>query len=377
MIQKMEAIAKHIDSDLIEKKHYFIKEGKCYPLANTSLLLDLYDSWYRKLRSEQKRQFINQALTGIALSLSKLERDNAITFLCPVARTEDRDVSVQLEHYPFVIISRKGIILPINSWEYDSKGIDTLYEKINTLAENNSLFLAELVCRTEDKQLRGVTIERGTQIKFLVIDDWANPEENYSCLGNHEERYLHCNALDVVYYLLFMKDADELYDYIGFSYENYIDISNNLACIDLLLSILFKHKYIKRNSTVLDFGCGSGLSLRSNWRNICNIIGYESNHTMYSIARSRGLKVYLPEMIDTCLDNSINAVFASFVFHMYIDYDVLKCISLKLKDKTAWSLNFYKDINKDKTIQMFQNLGYHHECVGKMKKIGSVYIFYR
>lgn len=170
---------------------------------------------------------------------------------------------------------------------------------------------------------------------------------------------------------------DELYDYIGFSYENYIDISNNLACIDLLLSILFKHKYIKRNSTVLDFGCGSGLSLRSNWRNICNIIGYESNHTMYSIARSRGLKVYLPEMIDTCLDNSINAVFASFVFHMYIDYDVLKCISLKLKDKTAWSLNFYKDINKDKTIQMFQNLGYHHECVGKMKKIGSVYIFYR
>lgn len=219
MIRKMESIAKHIDSDLIEKKHFFIKEGKCYPLANTSLLLDLYDSWYRKLKCEQKRQFINQALTGIALSLSKLERDNAITFLCPVARTEDKDVSVQLEHYPFVNISRKGIILPINSWEYDSKGIDTLYEKINTLAEKNSLFLAELVCRTEDKQLRGVTIERGTKIKFLVIDDWANPEENYLCLGNHEERYLHCNALDVVYYLLFMKDADELYDYLCFENE--------------------------------------------------------------------------------------------------------------------------------------------------------------
>lgn len=170
---------------------------------------------------------------------------------------------------------------------------------------------------------------------------------------------------------------DELYDYIGFSYENYIDVSNNVACIDLLLSVLCKQKYLKRNSTVLDFGCGSGLSLRSNWSYYCNIIGYEINHTMCSISQSRGMKVYLPETIDTCLDNSIDAVFASFVFHMFVDYDDLECIGSKLKDKAAWSLNFYKDINKEKTIQMFQNLGYYYECVGKVKKIGSLYIFYR
>lgn len=105
IMQSLKSIAKIIDSEIIEKKHFIVKGDKLLPLANTSLLLDLYDSWYRTLDEEQLVRFINRSLVGITMSLSKFERERNITFLCPVARTNSTDVTIQLEKFPFVVQS--------------------------------------------------------------------------------------------------------------------------------------------------------------------------------------------------------------------------------------------------------------------------------
>lgn len=170
---------------------------------------------------------------------------------------------------------------------------------------------------------------------------------------------------------------DDLYGFIDGSYECYIDKNNNLACISLLIHNLNNYHLISKESTLLDFGCGSGLSLETEWNNKCRIIGYERNYSMYKMAITRGMNVFLPETIDSCLNNSIDAVFSSFVFHMSVDYEDLLKISPKLKKNAPWSLNFYKDINKEKAIRMFRDFGYKYESFGAIKKFGSVCVFYK
>lgn len=218
--ENLENIAKLVESNIIEKMHFVSKNETIFPLFNTSIMLDLYDKWYKELSELQKVQLVNSALAGIALSLSKLERENNISIMCPVARTEEQNANKQLENYPFVVMSRKGIIFAINSGEYNEAEIETLYKTIVSSQEAGSLFLAELISRSSDKKLRGVTIKKDTPVKFLVIDDWANPEEDYASFGERDDKHLHCTALDAVYYLLFMHDADELFDYICYKTDD-------------------------------------------------------------------------------------------------------------------------------------------------------------
>lgn len=218
--ENLENLAKLVESNIIEKMHFVNKNEMIFPLFNTSLMLDLYDKWYKELSELQKVQLVDRALAGIALSLSKLERENNISIMCPVARTEEPNVNKQLEKYPFVIMSKKGIVFAINSGEYNETEIETLYNTIVSSQKSDSLFLVELISRSSDKQLRGVTIKKDTPVKFLIIDNWANPEEDYSSFGERGDKHIRCTALDVVYYLLFMHDVDELFDYLCYKADD-------------------------------------------------------------------------------------------------------------------------------------------------------------
>ena len=55
-----------------------------------------------------------------------------------------------------------------------------------------------------------------SDIKFMIYDAWANPSEKHILTRTGDEKYYYCTALDIVYYILFMDDIDELLDYFYF-----------------------------------------------------------------------------------------------------------------------------------------------------------------
>lgn len=50
----------------------------------------------------------------------------------------------------------------------------------------------------------------------MIYDAWANPSEKHILTRTGDEKYYYCTALDIVYYILFMDDIDELLDYFYF-----------------------------------------------------------------------------------------------------------------------------------------------------------------
>ncbi|RHQ36577.1 hypothetical protein [Roseburia sp. AF25-25LB] len=89
-------------------------------------------------------------------------------------------------------------------------------EGLISTKNKDTLFLFELYSRNEEGKCRGITVLKNADIKFMIYDAWANPSETHIFTRRRDEKYYYCTAFDIVYYLLFMKDADELYDYLNF-----------------------------------------------------------------------------------------------------------------------------------------------------------------
>lgn len=209
-------VASILKSDYIEKKHFIETENEIVPLANMSLLVDLYDVWYKSVAEKDKAQLVNRMLTGVVFNLSKLEMDETINFLCPVGFSNNRENPKPKYQFPFALVSSKGIIFAVNKSDYPKNELQKVIDEIIQAKNTDSLFLLELYSRNKDGKCRGITVTRESDIKFMIYDSWANPSETHIMRHTRNEEYQYCTAFDIVYYLLFMKDADELHDYFDF-----------------------------------------------------------------------------------------------------------------------------------------------------------------
>lgn len=218
-IEMIRNVASIMRSDYIEKKHFIETESGIIPLANTSLLIDLYDMWYSSVTEKDKAQLVNRMLTGVAFDLYKLEMDETINCLCPVGVLNDRENPKPLYRFPFALVSSKGIIFAVNKSDYPNAELQEVIAEIIKLKKNDSLFLLELYSRKRAGECRGITVFKDSDIKFMIYDSWANPSESHIMGHTKNEKYHYCTALDIVYYLLFMKDADELHEYFDFKKE--------------------------------------------------------------------------------------------------------------------------------------------------------------
>lgn len=88
--------------------------------------------------------------------------------------------------------------------------------EIISAKNKDSLFLFELYSRSKDGKCRGITVLKCSDIKFMIYDAWVNPSEKHILTRTGDEKYYYCTALDIVYYILFMDDIDELLDYFYF-----------------------------------------------------------------------------------------------------------------------------------------------------------------
>ena len=226
--ENMLEISSILDSELIEKKHFVDNNDRPIPLYNTSILLDLYDKWYRMLDEKEKITFVNNALSNIAFSLSKMEMGTRSSFLCPVAYSKNTNPPEPIKKFALSLFTKNGLIIAINADDYSDDDLKNTISDILQKRDSNNLHFIELISRKDDKQYKGISVPLEMDIQFIVYNSWANPEETYGAGISKEDGYHVCTALDMVYYLLFMDDVDELYKYLQYS-ENMKD--TQILCI--------------------------------------------------------------------------------------------------------------------------------------------------
>lgn len=146
------------------------------------------------------------------------------------------------------------------------------------------------------------------------------------------------------------------YHRFGENYQTLIDETINLRCIQFMLEYVNKKLELSMSSKILDYGCGNGISIRSECAG--EIIGYEPVEVMRHQAEENGMQVLGKGGIKNIPDNYFDAVFSSYVFHMAINEEDIKQIISKVKENAIIVANFYKGINQEYVNSIFIKCGF-------------------
>ena len=162
---------------------------------------------------------INNGIIERVFSLFELDRSVNCEIYAPAKLFIDGKPSEDTPIYTFVAKGSKGVIIAINIDEYTEEVLEKELDKISGLHKSNQLEFGELYDRFESGILRGFSIKRDLPIVFLLYNSFSNPNQMNIILEERNSRKK-CTALDVIYYLNFMDNIDELFEYLTYNPKN-------------------------------------------------------------------------------------------------------------------------------------------------------------
>jgi SAM-dependent methyltransferase len=163
------------------------------------------------------------------------------------------------------------------------------------------------------------------------------------------------------------------YHVFGKRYEELVDKEHNIECIRMMLCQIMSGDKFHDNFKILDYGCGSGLSLLCEYG--VEIVGFEPEKTMRHQAQQKGMMVFDENNIQNIPNEYFDAIFSSYVFHMGISETDIKLIIPKMKPKAVWIANYYKNINENIVNKFFLNNGFASKRVDMDERFGHVYAY--
>jgi len=173
------------------------------------------------------------------------------------------------------------------------------------------------------------------------------------------------HLLDKFHILVPIKDTvlrkelfDRFFGLIADEYETLIDIDRNKENIKNLLRLVEHYLGNLKEMTVVDYGCGTGLSLDIAENHGLNIIGFDPCRIMLDIAKQRGMTIWSEDDISKQPHNSIDAAFSSYVFHLISEDESLRILYKVLKAGGILAANFHKNIGKNSTNRYLMQLGF-------------------
>lgn len=218
-ILELDSLIKN-DKTIIEKSHFVCRDDNIYPLYNVSLLIDLYDIWENEIDYKEQISVANVGIIDRIYSLFETDRSNGCLMFAPAMIFPNQKYDSTQRTYTFITKASHGVVVAINADEYEAEQLEKEIEHIEEYHKSGTLQIAETYNRFEKNGLRGLHIPADVPIEYLIYNSFMNPNQMYMSLGEagKKERKT-CTALDVIYYLNFMDDTDELFEYLSYSKE--------------------------------------------------------------------------------------------------------------------------------------------------------------
>lgn len=139
------------------------------------------------------------------------------------------------------------------------------------------------------------------------------------------------------------KVLDAFFRLIASEYESLIDVQRNLDNIRNLLQFVKELVDPPEGSTIVDYGCGTGLSIHLAPEYNFTLIGVDSCPTMRQVARSRGMMTLSIGELARKPKNTFDGAIVSYVFHLLRQPYGLRLLWSRLKSKGVIVGNFHKN----------------------------------
>lgn len=213
-----------------------------------------------------------------------------------------------------------------------------------TQATNNYLVTYKKLHNTSEN-LSGLSLNDNYESLYiysfsLPIEKVLNEQNLYchNCCQKFLDRFLIIPPISKISVRNFWQ---HFFDYYSSSYEELICIDKNLQNISFLFNNICYYTKVNKDSRILDFACGTGLS--TNVINNVDLFGVDSSHKMLNIASSRGLNTITLETLQS-QNNYYDGIFSSYGFHICHDEEILATIWKSMKIGASLVVNYHKGI---------------------------------
>lgn len=135
---------------------------------------------------------------------------------------------------------------------------------------------------------------------------------------------------------------DGFFALIAANYDSIVDVRRNVHNIRQLFDYLASLICVDSNSKVIDYGCGTGISLRALPAIASRIVGVDSCPAMRGISRRSGMQVWSDESLARQPAGSIDCAFSSYVLHFRPDPHGFYALWSVLRPGGVVVANFHK-----------------------------------
>ena len=125
-------------------------------------------------------------------------------------------------------------------------------------------------------------------------------------------------------------------------YRELVDVDRNLENIETLMRIIKERITVQAGRPIVDLGCGIGLSREVALRLGLSVVGVDPCPRMRQLAEINGLAVWSPGDVARLPPSSLQAAFASYVFHLIPESGLLRLIWQRIESGGVLVANFHK-----------------------------------
>jgi hypothetical protein len=151
--------------------------------------------------------------------------------------------------------------------------------------------------------------------------------------------------------------VDRFFEVIAAEYEQLIDVSRNLDNIRNLLNFIRQLQGEIRGEILLDYGCGTGLSIAIGRELGVGITGMDRCASMRRRASARGMTTWSPGDLARAARESLTSAFASYVLHLATNPQGLRLLWARLRPGAVFVANFHKGVGIDAAHASLEPLG--------------------
>jgi ubiquinone/menaquinone biosynthesis C-methylase UbiE len=180
------------------------------------------------------------------------------------------------------------------------------------------------------------TIDSETQINGIFSDSKSLLE-----VRRYLDRYY--LVLPVDDNLIRQETVNAFFTLIAKHYDETVHVDQNIENIDFLFEELRSRLGTLEHKTILDFGCGTGLSLRSTFAPTVDLMGIDSCPIMQESAARRGHRLIMLQDLSSG-GLVFDGIICSYVLHLVSDTTMLRASAACLKSGCAIVANFHKGV---------------------------------
>lgn len=206
----------------IERKSFVKRNDAYYPLLNYGMLTDYYKMLLSAASESERHDHIIETIhTLLENTFNFSDNPPNRVLINPIIMSNDLKSQIVDKGIIFATATKNNIIIALDQSVFPQK--TSLVNTINKIEQElvkDELCIIEPYIRDIIKGHCGLKLSSSVEIIYILVEPFTDIASHASWLGDRTEKWYDCTAIDMLYFIGFSENFEELVSYIHSDYSD-------------------------------------------------------------------------------------------------------------------------------------------------------------